>query len=122
MNFKFPDKPVAPIVSTEDMQTNIVETNSGPPVITPTDRKRKIYDNNEIIINGGNDIMDVDDEIFDGKRLSVKSIFGICLFSTVFSHCRRFEANEGQWSRKRIAIDDKRIEKSKSSTPKNPGL
>ena len=58
---------MAPIASTENTSNDIVQTTSGPPVITPTDRKRKIYDNNEIIINGGNDIMDVDDEIFDGR-------------------------------------------------------
>ena len=58
---------MAPIASAEDTSSDIVQSTSGPPVVTPPDRKRKIYDNNEIIINGGNDIMDVDDEIFDGK-------------------------------------------------------
>lgn len=65
LNFKFPDNPVAPIASTEDINNSIVQSTAGLPVITPADRKLKVYDNNEIIINGGNDIMDVDDGIFD---------------------------------------------------------
>ena len=109
---------MAPIASAEDTSSDIVQSTSGPPVVIPADRKRKIYDNNEIIKNGGNDSMDVDDEIFDGKVFS----FNMFYFYTDFSYCRRFEENEGEWTGKRFASNDKRIEKSKSSTSKDPRL
>lgn len=74
---------MAPIASAEDTSSDIVQSTSGPPVVTPADRKRKIYDNNEIIINGGNDIMDVDDEIFDGKVFLLVIFIFIWILVTV---------------------------------------
>ena len=67
-DFKFPDKKTESRPISQPITKTVTNAQDLPPVVVPSDRDVKIYDNSELDGNSGQ-IDDLGDEFFEGKDL-----------------------------------------------------